>query len=386
MFYLQDKSLLEFQRKTQERIRKNNLTNVFKVSNIPSDTQIRTLIDNHSYEPLQDVFADYFHRLQRNKTIEKFKFLNSFLIPIDATQYFISENVNCKKCLVKESKKSETKQYYHQILQATLVHPDFRQVIPLAPEFISNSDGTKKQDCEIKAGKRMLKRIRRAHKMLPMIIVGDDLYSRQPFIEELLKNKFSFILVCKPASHKHLFEEIDSFRKGNYLATYEYKDKKGKRYLYEWVNQVTLNANNKTIKVNFAEFSIFNGEKRTYHNSWVTDIEITKDNVVDIVRGGRARWKIENEGFNTLKNHGYHLEHNFGHGDKNLSEAFFILNLLAFFFHQIFELTDQLYQQARAVFSARIEYWNCIRSAIRLIIFDEWDDVLLKIWAPDKFP
>ena len=74
---------------------------------------------------------------------------------------------------------------------------------------------------------------------------------------------------------------------------------------------------------------------------------------MQLVRAARARWKIENEGFNTLKNQGYHLEHNFGHGDQHLSEAFFTLNLLAFFIHQIFELVDGLYQRVRTFFSSR---------------------------------
>jgi hypothetical protein len=120
----------------------------------------------------------------------------------------------------------------------------------------------------------------------------------------------------------------------------------------------------------------------TRHFSWVSDIEITAKNVKQLVRGARARWKIENEGFNTLKNQGYHLEHNFGHGKRYLSEAFFVLNLLAFFMHQIFELVDELYQQARGGFSARKEYWNAIRASFRLLLFESWDQVLERINSP----
>ena len=101
-----------------------------------------------------------------------------------------------------------------------------------------------------------------------------------------------------------------------------------------------------------------------------------------IVRAARSRWKIENEGFNTLKNHGYHLEHNFGHGNQNLAEAFFVLNLLAFFAHQIFELVDRLYQQARAGFSARREFCNAIRGAFALLLFESWDQVLARMNSP----
>jgi len=83
-----------------------------------------------------------------------------------------------------------------------------------------------------------------------------------------------------------------------------------------------------------------------------------------------------------LKNQGYHITHNFGHGKKNLSEAFFLLNLLAFFMHQIFELSDILYQSARATFSARLEYWNTIRAAFRLILFGSWEELLERINSP----
>ncbi len=111
-------------------------------------------------------------------------------------------------------------------------------------------------------------------------------------------------------------------------------------------------------------------------------MEITAENVEHLVRGARARWKIENEGFNTLKNHGYHLEHNFGHGKEYLSEAFFVLNLLAFFVHQIMSLVDGLYQKARAGFSARVEFWSAVRAVFRLFFFASWDQVLERMNAP----
>jgi hypothetical protein len=92
--------------------------------------------------------------------------------------------------------------------------------------------------------------------------------------------------------------------------------------------------------------------------------------VLTLVKGGRSRWKIENETFNTLKNQGYHIEHNFGHGQQNLSMIFFTLNLSAFYVHQILELTDRLYHTVRySKFTSRKEYWNQLRCTIRILIF-----------------
>jgi len=172
-------------------------------------------------------------------------------------------------------------------------------------------------------------------------------------------------LVAKPGDHKSLFEDIDGLRRGGMLEQLEREEEGGRGYLYEWTNQIPLKADPKSPEVNFVQLTIFNDEgKLTFRCSWVSDLEITEKNVEKLVRGARSRWKIENEGFNTLKNQGYHLEHNFGHGKQYLSEAFFVLNLLAFFMHQILELVDELYQQVRATFSARVEFWNPIRQAV----------------------
>ena len=381
IFFLQDKSVLEFQRRLQKEINRNNLCTVFNIKNLPSDTQLRDVIDNHSYKPIQKVFKQYFSILQRGKYLSQFQFLDStYLITIDGTEYFSSESIHCKKCLYSKTKEGGLR-YHHQILQATLVHPEMRQVIPFAPEFIRNRDGQEKQDCERNAGKRLINRIKKDHPFLHVVIGGDSLYSNQPFINELRKNNFSYILTAKPNDHKSLYADIQGLRRSGLLDNVEKKENK-RKYVYEWVNDVPLNDNPESPLVNFVQLQIYKGEKMTFKSAWITDVKITNENVFEIVAGGRARWKIENEGFNTLKNHGYHHEHNFGHGKKNLSEALFILNLLAFYFHQIFSLSNYHYQTARADFSARIEYWNFIRSIFRIFLFDSWEQLLERMNSP----
>ena len=370
MIYFQDPSLLEFQRKMQQAINLNNLRTMFHVSAIPGDSQLRDVLDESPSHKLEEVFCDYFGQLQRGKHLEGYQFLpGKYLLTLDGSQYFSSENICCASCLVKTSHKGEVR-YSHHIVQAAVVHPDYKQVIPLAPEQIQNTDGAHKQDCEINAGKRLLKKIRKGHPKLGIIIVGDSLYSKQPFIKELKDLKMSFILVAKPKDHKIMIEWVGEQRQMGEESRLQCKDRKGRRHLYQWINGVPLNGNKNTYWVNYFEYQIIVDEKTTYRNSWVTDISIDKDNVKHLVRGGRSRWKIENETFNTLKNQGYHLEHNFGHGKNHLSMNFFILNLLAFLMHQIFELTDPLYQKCRAQFSARREYWNQLRCTLRILLFD----------------
>jgi hypothetical protein len=353
--------------------------------NYRKDNQLRNVLDGLPIELLSPIFADFLGDLQRGKHLTQYQLLGGkYLIPIDGSEYFSSEKIHCPHCLHKKPKKGNTR-YYHQILQATIVHPDQRQVLPLAPEPIQNTDGTNKQDCEINAAKRLIAKIRTTHPKLPIIIGGDGLYSKQPFIDELKTANMSYILVAKPSDHKILFEWVqDMFglKAGHQMV---FIDKKGRKHQYRWVNDIPLNGSKDADQVNFFDYRIITNEKTTYRNSWVTDITIDENNIVDLVKAGRARWKIENETFNTLKNQGYHLEHNFGHGRQNLSMIFFMINLLAFYIHQILDLTDLLYQKVRYTkFTSRKEFWNQLRCTIRILIFPHWQSLMQFIWDPEK--
>ena len=193
----------------------------------------------------------------------------------------------------------------------------------------------------------------------------------------------SFILVAKPTDHKLLYQWFTEFRQMGETHKLEIKDYKGRRHLYEWINDIAVNGTKDADNVNYFEYTMFKGNKSTYHNGWVTDIPITRDNIIELVKGGRARWKIENEAFNTLKNQGYHLEHNFGHGDKHLSYNLLLFNFLAFFTHQILELSDIVYQKCRSKFTSRKEYWNQLRCTIRILIFPSFESLLEFIIDPE---
>ncbi|WP_198264664.1 hypothetical protein [sulfur-oxidizing endosymbiont of Gigantopelta aegis] len=95
-----------------------------------------------------------------------------------------------------------------------------------------------------------------------------------------------------------------------------------------------------------------------------------------MTQAGRCRWKIENECFNTLKNQGYHIEHNYGHGKKHLSFNMYLLTLLAFYFHQIFELTDGAYQACRKKFGSKKLMWEKFRGVITFFVMDSWEHLM----------
>lgn len=384
MMCFQDPSLLAFQQRMQDGMQINNLKTIFHVDAIPQDTQMRDVLDGVPPQEIEPVFPDFLMRLQRGKHLVQFEFLDGmYLISLDGSKYFSSDKIHCPGCLITHSGKGKPR-YHHQILQSVILHPDMRQVLPLAPEQISNHDGTKKQDCELNAAKRIIPKIRQSHPKLKIVITGDGLFSKQPFIDELKKANMSYILVAKPTDHKLLFQWVNEqiqLGEDHRLNTY---DLKGRKHCYQWVNNVPLNGTMDADQVNFFQYHIVSKEgKITYRNSWVTDLPINENNIVSLVKGGRARWKIENETFNTLKNHGYHIEHNFGHGKRNLSFIFFMLNLIAFYLHQILDLTDPLYQSVRyKKFSSRKDFFNQLRYTLRIILFRNWEHMLYYILDP----
>ena len=204
-------------------------------------------------------------------------------------------------------------------------------------------------------------------------------------MEEILILGNHYVLVAKPTDHKKLMEWVNEMRLLSEVVHMEFTDRQGRVHIYEWINDMPLNDNKKTLTVNYVEYWIKEGDKTTYHNSWVTDFAIDDDNVEELVRIGRCRWKIENEVFNTLKNQGYHIEHNYGHGKKRLSFNFFLLNLLAFFMHQIFELTDPLYMAVRKKCGSKQAMWERLRSLLTVLIFDNWETLLHRVLTPMRF-
>ncbi len=385
MMFFQDPSLLQFQQRMEDETHMNNLSTMFQVRSIPKDSQMREVVDEVAPEELAPLFDDFFRPLQRGKHLEHYQILGGrYLVTLDGSQYFTSEKISCPGCLIREGKKGAIR-YSHQIVQPALVHPGMRQVMPLCPEEVRNSDGQEKQDCEINAGKRALAKIRKSHPRLSLIVVGDGLYSKQPTIETIRDLHMDYVLVAKPDDHKKLMEWVGEMRVLEEVKRLTVQEK-GRTHSYEWVRDMPLNDHKETVTVNYFEYWIEEEGKTTYRNSWITNLPVTSDNITTMVKAGRCRWKIENEGFNTLKNQGYHIEHNFGHGKKHLSFNFFLLNLLAFFMHQIFELTYLPYQKLRKKFGSKRNLWDHLRACLYIVIFPDLDTYFQGLLSPRRFP
>ncbi len=148
-------------------------------------------------------------------------------------------------------------------------------------------------------------------------------------------------------------------------------------HTYRWANQVPLTEGEGALKVNWCELSVSDQAGTVlYHNAWITDWPITAQNVAALAASGRARWRIENENNNTLKTKGYHLDHNFGHGQQHLSSLLATLNILAFLFHTVLAFTDERYRLIRATLPTRKTFFQDMRALTRYLCFPSWEGLL----------
>jgi len=357
IFSLKYKSLLQYD--NQRADIGDNLKRLFGIAELPCDTYMRERLDEVDPRALRGCFTKLFAEVQRSKKLEPYQYLdNKYLISLDGTGYFSSKTVHCDQCCQKKHKNGSVT-YYHHILQAAVVNPVLKQVIPLAPEPISQQDGHTKNDCELNAAKRFLTDFRREHPKLPVTLLADALYANEPFVKALKQRDMSFILNVKPANHKWLFD----YFKAEKTQIHEHQDEQGVLHYFEFINQAPLNSS-ETTHVNLLFYRQTMPKGETKNMTWITDFKLTKDNVFTVMQGGRSRWKIENETFNTLKNQGYEFEHNFGHGKKNLSHVFAMLMLLAFTIDQIMEMSCKLFQSALKAAKKRRYLWERITGVL----------------------
>jgi hypothetical protein len=371
LFALKEPSLLAFD---ERRATPGNLQRVFGIGEIPSDTQMRTILDEVNPEALRPLYKRVFNQLQRGKVLEEMVFMEDYyLLSLDGTGYFSSQTVHCESCLEKKSKDGESTTYSHQMLGAAIVHPDQKAVIPLAPEPIIKQDGAAKNDCERNAAKRFFEKVRQDHPRLPLIIIEDALSANAPHIRELKRHKLRFILGVKPGDHKYLFAHMTQAETEGRTTEFEF-GQDGVTHRFRFLNDAPLNESNADVCVNFLEYWELKGDK-TRHFSWITDFTLHRHNAYTLMCGGRARWKIENETFNTLKNQGYHFEHNFGHGKQHLSVVFAMLMMLAFAIDQAQQLACQLFQAAWEKTGSKRLLWERMRSRFFELPVDSMSDI-----------
>lgn len=381
VFFTQSPSFLAHQRDLKLRKGRCNAESLFHLNELPSDNQIRNLLDPVSPEHLQGVYRHIFLELEGRDVIQRRRsFAKQLLVAIDGTEYFSSKAIQCENCSQRELNNGKTN-YFHSVLTPVIVQPGNETVISLEPEFIVPQDGHEKQDCETQAAKRWVAKWGDFYARRGVTLLGDDLFSREPFCRAIKDKGLHFILVCKPDSHPQLYQTVAFLAANRVIGTKVVRRWVGKYAeiaTYRFANQLALTGQAEAVAVNWCEITLTREDtgEQLYQNAFATDFEVTGTTVEAIVRDGRARWKVENENNNVLKTKGYHLEHNFGHGDQHLASLLLSLNLLAFLFHTVLDLVDEQYRAIRQTLGTRRRFFQDLEALLRYFQFGDWNEVL----------
>lgn len=377
MFSLKSPSLLAFKELTKQE--EKNLKAIYQIRSIPSDTQMRTTLDPLSPAPLRTLFAKLFHKLSEAGVIKDYEYWKGQLvISIDGVEHFSSTKVHCNHCTTRAHRNGETS-YHHSGLAAVLVHPDQEEVFTLDFEPILNADGSKKNDCERNAAKRLCQDLHERYPDLKPILVEDALYANAPHIRQITGYGWLFVLNVKPDSHESLERQFAGRKASGQVKELRITDPQGIKHYFAWTNDLCLCESAIDVSVNYLLYEQTDKKGKVTRWTWITNIPLNARSVEAVMRAGRARWKIENETFNTLKNQGYNFEHNYGHGKQNLATILALLMFLAFTVDQMIQRCWRLFRQVRGGLRTKAKLWDMVRSLFKVQPFPSMDAIYRQI-------
>ena len=376
VFFMQSPSFLEYQRSLEQTRGENNARTLFGTHDIPSDNQIRNLLDATPASALEPMYAYLFNALAQAGVVDAHRSIgHTLLLALDGTAYFSSPTIHCEHCSTRRHANGKVT-YVHAAVSPVLVKPGSDQVIALVPEFIRPQDGAQKQDCELTAAKRWLDAHGAYYSRLKTTVLGDDLYCHEPFCRALQSLGLGFILVCKPTSHTTVYEWVADLERRGAVHTLVRTRWTGKRHetdTYRFAQTIPLCDTDTALTVNWCELTTTDTHGNVlYRNAFATTCALDADTVVEVVAAGRSRWKIENENNNILKTKGYHFEHNYGHGQQHLASLLASLIILAFLTHTVLEWMDDRYRLLRHKLPSRQRLFNDIRTLTTYLCFDSW--------------
>lgn len=371
MFSLKSPSLLSFEEQTKQE--KKNLKSIYHIESIPSDTQMRAALDPIDPNPLRDVFVSLYKKLSETGVIKEYEyFKGQVIVSVDGVEHFYSTKVHCPHCTTRTNRDGEIS-YHHSGLAAVIVHPGQEEVFPLDFEPILNQDGAVKNDCERNAAKRLCRALVERYPDLKPILVEDALYANAPHIRQITENGWLYVLNVKPDSHQSLEKQFAGRKERGDVKEFWMVDPTGIRHYFAWTNNLCLCESAVDVTVNYLLYEQTDKRGKTTRWTWVTNIPLNAKSVESVMRAGRSRWKIENETFNTLKNQGYNLQHNYGHGKQNLATVLAVTMFLAFTVDQMVQRCWKLFRQVRAGLRTKAKLWESLRSLFKVQIFRTMD-------------
>jgi hypothetical protein len=315
-----------------------------------------------SNDELERLKATLVATLVEKKVFGKFRLLGAYYrVAVDGTGVMTVHAGHCAHCLKKESK-TGTITYFHNVLEAKLIAPN-GFAISLATEWIENPEVYVKQDCELKAFRRLAEKLKRFFPRLPICIHADGLYPNRTFFDICAAHDWRFIVTLKDGNLKSVWEEVEmellTSKNDRRITTRDQAEQR-----YRWLTGLPY----QTFKLSWIE-CLETKDDQTGRFVFVTDLTVDSENIVELATSGRLRFKIENEGFNTLKNGGYGLEHKYSRTSYNGAKNYISLMHIAHLLNQLYELSS-LFQPLLTANMTIKHLWKRLLSALAEVILN----------------
>ncbi len=359
---------LKYRFMTSEFVENLNILAKTKLSRVADPGTLENLFKKVNPDDLGRVRTKMVSQLIRKKVLTRFRLFDQYyMIAIDGTGHLAFKHRHCRHCLSVE-KKGKVIYYYHPVLEAKLVTSNGLSLSVLT-EFIENTDGREKQDCEFNACKRLVKKLKRIFPQLKICLLLDSLYAAKPIFDVCEENSWKYIITFKEGSMKDVYREYTLLKELSKENTACYKEGKVTQD-YNWVSDIDYEGR----KLNVLECRETKpGEKKkllTTRFAWLTNFVPDKKNHGHIAGGGRLRWKIENEGYNSQKNGGYNLEHVYS-CDQTAIKNYYLLLQIAHIVNQLMEKGSLIKDRIKTVFGS-------IRNVARQLLEDFRTKILSK--------
>lgn len=340
------------------------LSNDSYLMEMPDWQTANNYLEQLPVQELEQVRCEMVRTLIRTKQFYPFTMDGRYCVIIDGTDIAYFKKKHCEHDLVKKvtnKKTGETEyQYYHKVLEAKIVlGPGI--LASVATEFIENEDeNVSKQDCELRAAYRLLNKLKKEFPKLQILIISDALFCTIPFMTFVKSKNWDYLFRIKSGRQEKLMEDFEDL-----LRIVDDKDKVSGIYEEEngigkFVNHVEEVTNKKEI-CNMFRYTYQKAEK-TNQFDWLTNIEITRTTLSCMIKAGRSRWKIENEGFNVEKNGIYHLEHH-NSLNYNAMKNHYIITQIAHMLMQLYMAFDHIVHKLNeSITNTASDLLNSIRS------------------------
>jgi len=286
---------------------------------------LHNLLKKLSPKQLSEVRHKMITRLIRMKCLAPFRLLKLYyMIAIDGTGHVTYKHRHCPHCLTKE-KDGKVLYYYHNVLEAKIVAGN-GLALSIETEFIENTTRYTKQDCELKAFYRLIKKLKKKYPQLKICLLLDGLYVADPVFRMIDKYRWKYIITFKEGSMPDTYREYLCLKSLCPQNRAEIKDKNIIQN-YNWVNCISYRGPVFDVLECNESKTNNRGEIKNTRFVWISNLLVSKRNFIKIAKGGRLRWKIENEGFNIQKNRGYNLEHSYSKNEVAMKNYYLLLQI-----------------------------------------------------------